>query len=298
MGTGTPPPRVEGAITLANGRNIGFAEYGAPEGRPVLWFHGTPGARRQVPVAAREAAELRGVRLICLERPGVGGSTPHLYDRVLGWADDVDECADRLDIGRFALVGLSGGGPYVLACGHQMPDRTVSGALLGGVAPTRGDDAVPGGLVDLAARATPFLVALTQPAGQALWAAVRLGRPVASQAFDLYLRTVPEGDRLVCRIPGMKDMFIDDLLSGSRRWFTAPVFDIVLFGKHWGFALGDVNVPMHLWHGDADNIVPLAHGRHLAERLPRADLRIRPREGHLGNLGAASEVLDALLADW
>jgi pimeloyl-ACP methyl ester carboxylesterase len=298
MGIVAPPPRVEGKVTLADGRCIGFAEYGAPDGRPVLWFHGTPGARRQIPVAAREAAQLHGVRLISLERPGVGSSTPYLYEAVLGWTADVDECTDRLGVDRFGLVGLSGGGPYALACAYHSPDRVVSGAVLGSVAPTRGDDAVPGGLVDLAARAAPLLVALHQPFGQALWAAVRLARPVASPAFELYLRTAPAGDRRVCRTPGMKDMFIDDLLRGSRRWFTAPLLDLVLFGREWGFPLGRVEVPVHLWHGDSDNIVPLAHGRHLATRLPRADLRIRATEGHLGSLDAASEVLETLLADW
>ena len=79
-------PRVEGTVTLHDGRRIGFAEYGPPSGRPVLWFHGTPGARRQVPPTARTAADELGVRIVALERPGVGASSPHAYDSIVDYA--------------------------------------------------------------------------------------------------------------------------------------------------------------------------------------------------------------------
>jgi pimeloyl-ACP methyl ester carboxylesterase len=264
----------------------------------VLWFHGTPGARRQIPEAARLAAVERDVRLVTLERPGVGASTPHLFGRVLDWTDDVEVCAERLGVDRFGVVGLSGGGPYALACAYRWPDRIVAAAVLGGVAPTRGRDAIGGGLVDLAARAAPLLGALRIPISHGLWATVRVVRPLASPIFDLYVHLSPQGDREVFRSPGMKAMFLDDLLGGSRRWFGAPMCDLVLFGRHWGFDLMEVKVPVHFWHGDADPIVPLLHGRHLATAVPDADLQIRPGESHLGGLGAAGEVLDALLTDW
>ena len=74
--------------------------------------------------------------------------------------------------------------------------------------------------------------------------------------------------------------------------------DIVLFGREWGFELRSVNVPIHFWQGDADNIVPLAHGEHLASLVPGAELRVRPGESHLGGLGISEEVLEVVLADW
>ncbi len=289
-------PRLEGSIPLPDGRRIGFAEYGSPEGRPVLWFHGTPGARRQIPEAARLAAVEREVRLIALERPGVGASSPHLFGCVLDWTDDVDVCAERLGVDRFGVVGLSGGGPYALACAFRWPDRVTTAAVLGGVAPTRGDDAIDGGLVDLAARTAPLLGALRVPISHGLWATVRIVQPLASPLFDLYVRLSPEGDRQVFRSPGMKAMFIDDLLGGSRRWFGAPMCDLVLFGRHWGFNLVEVKVPVHFWHGDADPIVPLRHGRHLAATVPDAEIRVRRGESHLGGLGAAHEILEVVVS--
>ena len=104
----------------------------------MLWFHGTPGSSHQVPPAARRAAHALGFRLIGVERPGYGRSTPHCHDSVLAAADDIAVLLDALGIDQAALVGLSGGGPYVLACAHRLGRRVVAAALLCGVAPSSG----------------------------------------------------------------------------------------------------------------------------------------------------------------
>lgn len=108
----------------------------------------------------------------------------------------------------------------------------------------------------------------------------------------------PEGDRRVFADPAMKATFIDDLLRGSRHQLRAPVYDLVLFTRDWGFSCRDVRVPIHFWHGYADNLVPLSHGQHLASLVPDSELRVRPGVSHLGRLDAAAEVLDTLLAHW
>jgi len=291
-------PRVEGAVTLRDGRRIGFAEYGPAGGRPVLWFHGTPGGRRQVPPEMRTAAAERGVRLVALERPGVGASTAHAYTSILDVADDVEECVDQLGIDRFGLIGLSGGGPYVLACAHQFPERVVAGAIIGSVAPSRGDDAAEGGAVALTARFNCLLATVREPLSLSLWAAVRLLRPFASPAFDLFARLSPAGDRDVFASPGMKEMFTDDLIRASRRQLRAPILDLVLFGRDWGFSPRDVAVPMYFWHGDEDYIVPVGHGEHLAALVPGAEFHVKVGAAHLANLTLGVVVLDAILAHW
>ena len=88
---------------------------------------------------------------------------------------------------------------------------------------------------------------------------------------------------------------LDDLLHGSRFQTSAPLSDLVLFTRDWGFRLADVGVPVRWWHGDADHIVPLAHGRHVVDRLPDASLTVIDGESHLGGLGIAEEVIDTLL---
>jgi pimeloyl-ACP methyl ester carboxylesterase len=90
-------------------------------------------------------------------------------------------------------------------------------------------------------------------------------------------------------------MFLDDL---SGRRLRAPVDDIILFTRDWGFSVRDVKVPVKWWHGDADHIVPLSHGEHMVDLLPDAELFVRPGESHLGGFAAAEEVLETLLAAW
>src|SRR5438477_2143569 len=148
-------PRLEGVIALDGGRRLGFAEFGPARGRAVFWLHGTPGARRQIPEEARLAAEELGVRIIGIDRPGVGASTPFLYGSFLDFAEDLAEIADRLGVDRFAMIGLSGGGPYVLASAYAMPQRVAAAGVLGGVAPTQGDDAPGGGVGGLMAALGP-----------------------------------------------------------------------------------------------------------------------------------------------
>ncbi|MEB2285629.1 MAG: hypothetical protein B6D46_08725 [Polyangiaceae bacterium UTPRO1] len=291
-------PGRERRLRLADGRAVGVAEYGDPSGRPILWFHGTPGGRRQVPPAAVAAARARGIRLIGIERPGIGDSTPHLHRSVLEWADDVNDVVDQLGIGNFALVGLSGGGPYVLGCAHRLAGRVVGGAILGGVAPAVGADAAPGGPMRLAVNLRPVLHALREPLGVAVWASAFALRPIASAVFDFVIGTMPPGDRAVMRRPEMKAMFLDDMLRAGQHQLRAPVYDLVLFTREWGFSVRDVRVPIRFWHGDADPLVPLEHAHHLAGLVPDAELRVRPGEGHMGNLDAAEEILDTLLGLW
>src|SRR3989442_9279393 len=126
-----PEPRVEGTVTVGEGRRLGFAEFGPAHGRAVFWLHGTPGARRQIPEGARLAADQLGVRIVGIDRPGVGASAPFLYGSLLDFAADLVEIPGRLGIGRFALIGLPGGGPYVLACAYAFPHRVAAAGVPG-----------------------------------------------------------------------------------------------------------------------------------------------------------------------
>src|SRR6201997_10959 len=127
-------PRAEGRFYLPGDRRVGYAEYGDPSGPVVLWFHGTPGGRRQFPLVGRRAAEKLGLRVVTVERPGSGLSDPHPYRGVADWATDMAHVADALGAERLAVVGLSGGGPYALACAAtpDLAGRGAAVAILGG----------------------------------------------------------------------------------------------------------------------------------------------------------------------
>ena len=289
------PPRLEGTIKVAPKRRLGFAEFGPPRGRPIVWLHGTPGARRQIPAEARVLAESMDLRIVGIDRPGIGSSTPFVYDNIAGFVPDLEVVADSLGLDEMVVIGLSGGGPYALAAGALLPDRVSVVGSLGGVAPTVGRDAIQGGLVGLGRRLAPLVSVARLPLGVGLTGAVRLSRPLASPALDLYARLSPAGDRALLRRPEFKAMFLDDLINGSRKQLTAPLADVLLFSRHWGFELSDVQVPVQWWHGDADHIIPFEHGVHVVDRLPDAELHVMPGESHLGGLGLAKEILGTLV---
>jgi pimeloyl-ACP methyl ester carboxylesterase len=176
-----------------------------------------------------------------------------------------------------------------------MPERVRGIAVLGGVAPTQGVDAPTGGLVSLAAHLAPFVSMARVPIGVALTLGIRLVAPLGGPALDLYARMQPPGDRELLARPEFKAMFLDDLLNGSRKQVTAPLSDLILFSRYWGFDAADVKVPVRWWHGDDDHIVPHRHGEHMVRLLPDARLRTIEGESHLSGLGFAEEILSTLM---
>ncbi|MGO9155628.1 alpha/beta fold hydrolase [Mycobacterium sp.] len=287
-------PRAEGRFYLPNGRRLGYAEFGDPSGVVVLWFHGTPGARRQFPVVGRRAAMKLGLRVVVLERPGSGLSDPHPYAAVADWATDMAAVADALGAKRLGVVGLSGGGPYALACGAVPPlaDRVAAVAVLGGVVPSVGPEATAGSVADLARRVAPMLSQLRRPLAALSTGLLAPLVPFSHYAYRAYSGISPEGDKRVFADPEIEGMFIDDIVLAIKGRCQAVVDDARLFGRDWGFRLADVNVPVRWWHGDADPLVPLAAAQAAVSRLPDAELILRPGESHLGGFATADEVLE------
>ena len=286
-------PRAEGRFYLPTGRRVGFAEFGDPAGAPVLWCHGTPGGRRQFPLLGRRAAEKLGLRVVVLGRPGTGLSDPHSYESVADWAADVAHVADALGAEKLGVAGLSGGGPYALACAAVPPlgSRVAAVGVLGGVVPSVGPDAVATGAIELARRFAPLLSGLRRPLAETVNALLLPVIPLAHYACQAYASTTPEGDRRVLQDPEMEGMFVDDLALLARGRFQAVVDDARLFGRDWGFRLADVTAPVRWWHGDADHIVPLGDAQAAVDRLPHAELVQRHEESHLGGFATADEVL-------
>ncbi len=283
-----------GETKLSDGRRLTWAAFGDADGTPLFWFHGTPGGRKQVPPAtAREAKDL-GVKIVCVARPGVGKSSDHAYDSFRESAHDIAQVADDLGARRFGIVALSGGGPYALACGHELPHRVHALAILGGVCPVAGPDAAEGGLVALAARFNSILTPLRTPLSGAVRGIIGLIGPLAHHAYGGFSKLMPEGDQRVFADPEIEAMFIRDIWSAHRDGFRGLFNDVVLFGRPWGFALADIDVPVRWWHGDADSLVSLEHARHAAGLIPDCELVVRPGESHLGGFGITHEVLSWL----
>lgn len=291
-------PKVEGSVAVDGPRRIGFAEFGSATGRAIVWLHGTPGARRQIPTEARAYAAANSLRLLSIDRPGIGSSTPHRYGSLAEFPADLAALLEALGIDKFAIIGLSGGGPYALAAAHEMPDRVIAAGILGGVAPTVGPDAIGGGAMRLASLAAPLVGVAGAPIGRLLSSALRVARPIGEPAIRIYGRLSPQADRELLARPEFRAMFLDDLLHGGQRGMDAPFADILVFARDWGFRVGEIEVPVRWWHGDQDHIIPHSHGAHMVSLLPNARLFTMPGESHISTLDSAIDIIDELMGIW
>ena len=277
-------------VRLPDGRRMGVAMHGDPEGRPVVLNHGTPASRLGFEFVDAPA-RARGVRVLCPDRPGIGRSDPRPLRTLAEWADDTVALADVLGIDRFAALGYSGGGPYALATAAGAPDRVTVAGLIAGVGPLDGPDARQGlaktdlQLLDLARR-RPW-------AARALLRALRLGARVSpASALRSFKKEVSAVDQRVLdeQGPGIMAFFVEALRQGPQ----GVVDDYLLWAAPWGFALEQVRVPVHVWQGDDDLMVPMHHAEDMAARLPNATLHRLPGVGHVSIQLHIGEILDAL----
>ncbi len=274
-------PLNEADLTLADGRNLRYAVWGDPAGRPLFLFHGSPGSRYFVPDPGMSRAA--GVRLITVDRPGFGRSDPSPGRRILDWPADIRHLADTLALDAFDVAGHSSGGPYALACAHDLPDRVSRVALVSCVGPPA-DPPTAGGPVDQSTAALER---------EAAAFADSLSWLVDDPERFLQLPR-PAPDLRVLADPVVADMFLRTLREAVRQGVEAYGWDCVLEAKPWGFPLGDIGARVWIFHGDADAAVPRSDADHLAAQLPNSVLRMVPDAGHGLLLSEWPQILTAM----
>ncbi len=289
-------PRVEGRFHLPGGRRLGYAEYGDPAGPVVLWFHGSPGSRRQLPLAGRRAADELGLRVVLVERPGSGLSDAHAYASVADWAADMAHVAYALGAEQIGVAGLGGGGPYALACAAspELRDRVAGVAVLGGVTPSVGPEAATDGPVELLRRLSFALSTLRQPVASVINAVVTPTVPLGHLVYQGVTALATAADKRVLADPEIEAMLIDDIVLTAPGGFQAIVDDARLFGRDWGFRLSAVKAPALWWHGEADSFTSTVDAERAAAHLGDAELVVVPGVTKLSGFAEAPAVLEFL----
>ncbi|HYY11531.1 MAG TPA: alpha/beta hydrolase [Kineosporiaceae bacterium] len=293
--------RVDAASLLhrPDGRVLSWGEYGAPGGVPCFFFHGQPGSRIQARLLDVPATR-HGVRVIAPDRPGYGFSSPAPRRRLVDWPEDVAAVADALGVQRFAVAGLSAGGPHALACAWAMPERVTTTVLLSSPAPPHLAPARP---FDEPLERLASAVLQRSRALESVSSRVLLWR-ATSQPFDAWFeRTMrgvvtrmPEVDREVVRREEVWRVLVDDAHENLRQGLSGSIGDERVIEHEWGFDPADVRGHVEVWHGDADTQVTAAEGRALAERLPDATLHLHPAGGHYVTLDHVDEILRTVRA--
>jgi len=271
-------------IRLRDGRTLGYLEVGLRDGPVVIHCHGGGSSRLEVLFLAQAAADL-GVRLIGIDRPGIGRSDPHDYVNLIDWAGDVQDLADQLRVDTFAIQGMSKGGPYALACAYKLPKRVRACGLISTVPPA-----------DTMQEKGPMGMRLIWWLGQR-----------HPEAFRLFLRYVFP-DRSSCPSEAEKQM------RRARRWLSKADREVLapatmralvarVFAEHhrhggigarsdarlsmraWGFDLETVSVKkLFLWHGKEDRVIGYVLAEALAAALPHCISKFYSCEGHISVL--------------
>jgi pimeloyl-ACP methyl ester carboxylesterase len=273
-----PGPRPQDhLLRLPDGRRLGWSESGDPSGTPVLFFHGFGTTRVVCP--PDEPALERHIRLIALDRPGIGLSEPQPGRSLLDWPRDVAELADHLGLERFSIVAWSGGGPYGLACAHALGPRVRAIAAVSPAAPLA-QPSDPGYLrwrdrhaVRFANRA-PWVIRL------AMWHWGRGQRGDAEKFFEKSVADMCAADQEVLTEPELRSRMIDNSAELYRQGGRGMYDEALVLTKPWGFDPAELTVPVHIWQGGRDDTVPVAMAKHLSEVIPGASLHMYPDEGH------------------
>jgi pimeloyl-ACP methyl ester carboxylesterase len=279
------------------GRTLEVVVEGPPDGAPLLWCHGTPQAAGVLAVQVRLGAE-RGLRHVSWSRPGYAGSDRHHGRRVADVAADAAAITDELGLDRVLVAGASGGGPHALALAALLGPRVRAAAIIAGVAPHEADGLVwlegmgEENIAEFAAAERGEDVLAGHLEGAAAGLREVSGEQLVAALGDLF----GEADRVA-----LTGAVADELAAGFRRAVARGtdgwVDDDLAFVRPWGFDLGSIAVPVTVWQGEQDRMVPPPHGPWLAAHVPGADLRLDPAHGHVTLItDGYTDVLDALLA--
>jgi pimeloyl-ACP methyl ester carboxylesterase len=289
----------DGLLRLRDGRALGYLEVGKLDGPAVIHCHGDPSSRLEVLLLAEEATSL-GIRLIGLDRPGIGRSDPKAGFRMLDWPDDVAEVADQLGIERFAITGLSGGGAFALTCALKIPQRLTACGLISSIVPitfiTRagsgGMRAAYWTLERLPRRLFRALLRRTMRQG------ATSNEADTERTLQRNAARLGAGDQDVVSNPRIRRIYAQTAVESYRQGMDANIEEALMLAKRWDFRVENITFErLFLWHGEQDRIMPAGSVRLLAQALPHCRATYFGDTGHLSTVvNHAHDILRALCA--
>lgn len=266
----------ENIHVLPDGRKLGYAVYGDKNRFPVLFFHGIPGSRLQQH-PDMSILNRYPICIYALDRPGIGLSTHVKKRTLLDWTGDVLHFAERFE--KFAIIGVSGGGPYSLACAYRFPYRLKHVSVISG----------------LASLSMPDMLNLLRPRLKAAFISAKYAgfaiRPLLNKAFDLFqtrtewafenlFTVLPEKDLELMKEPDLVEMFKNDVAEAFRQGSKGVLEELRTLMRPWKFDPSDIIIPVQIWHGASDTMVPVAMAHSHIDRLKHGAAHIIEDGGH------------------
>ncbi|MEH7272419.1 alpha/beta fold hydrolase [Neobacillus vireti] len=268
-------------VPLKDGRKLAVIEYGEPQGLPVMFFHGTPGSRLLF-LGDDKISKTLGIRLISLDRPGFGLSDPKPNRTLLDWVDDINEAADFLKLGKFSIIGVSGGGAFAAACAYKLAERLESVALVASTTPFENGKSPKG---TMTANKIAFFLARKAP-----WlvrASYRSTKKLLEEQPEKFIEQNKKGNKHLHEWDRQflqTDEQLKGLMMHMGEAFRVSVDECVnepiLLSKPWGFSFADIAVPIDVWHGQGDRMAPAEEMKKAASLIPNCQTHFIPVAGH------------------
>ncbi|GGA06665.1 alpha/beta fold hydrolase [Dyella caseinilytica] len=281
----------EGNVVLADGRNMTFAQYGSPDGHPVLYFHGTPSSRLEPLLIGDDTFVRLGLRIIAPDRPGMGRSSFQPHRSFTHWPVDAIALADALGLGKFSVLGNSGGGVYAAACAARIPERLHSAVIVSGA--WRMDQSQVLAHLHFMTR---LAWRLAKHAPMLLGLLLRSMAASAGKDLTQMKSILPQPDYDAFEYPGRYEAFGYMFREALRQGTRGAAWDMRLYVHPLGVRLQDIQMPLHVFHGEKDANVPMALVRETLIAIPTAKLTTYPHEAHLSTLcNRFDDIAQALL---
>ncbi|EXJ68783.1 uncharacterized protein A1O5_07714 [Cladophialophora psammophila CBS 110553] len=287
-------------LTLPDGRNLDYSITGAREGFPLIWCHGTPSGYIPIPALAR-SCEKKGLKLVTFSRSGYGGSSRRKGRNIVDDVDDVRALSKHLGHDKFVVGGWSGGGPHSLACAAKL-EGCVASIVIAGVAPYNVE-----GLDWLAGQGQDNIdeYAASMKGEYALREYCDAQRPglissTAAGIIEQLSAILPEVDKRALRESAELGSYMEQTMrEGLKSSCDGWIDDDFAFLAPWGFDVADIKVPVFLYQGSEDLMVPFAHGQWLGSHINQKYLtnHLEQGEGHISIfLGRVDTMLDEIKA--
>ncbi len=283
-------------FTLSTGRKLGFAEYGDPQGTPFFYFHGWPSSRLQGALL-HEVAIKNKLRVIAPDRPGLGLSDYQPNRQLLDWPPVLRELADHLGFEKFHVLGVSGGGPYVMVTAYAMPERVLSAGIICGAPPLKLTGTK--GLMWTYRLALFAKELMPWTLGPGLAVAKWTIRPKPTDwPIRWFIATLQGKDRQALADPELYRILIESGRESLSSTTAAIRTDGDIYTSDWGFDPKDIRIPLRIWHGELDKNIPAASVKKIAAMIPKAIPRWFPEDGHYSlPLLHSAEMVEEMMRD-
>jgi pimeloyl-ACP methyl ester carboxylesterase len=279
--------KIDNVLILPDGRKLAYAEFGKPDGHPVLYCHGCPTSRLEPLLLGDNVFSQLGLRVICPDRPGIGQSDFQSRRGFSDWPTDVNFLMEAIGLDRFSVLGVSGGGGYAAVCAAKIPEKLCKVVIASGAWRMDWPEAVknatfPYNLLWRSAKHAPILLSFILNMLNML---LRPPKGDYEQVLAQQKETLP-ASKIFLWVVG------EAVTQGSK----GPLWDMRLYVREWDFDPAEIHIPLVLFHAERDKNIPLALVQRVANSLPRAQLLIYPGGDHfLTPINHFDEIAQALM---